>query len=160
MLYQSPLYPPPRLPHPPTPTSWPWPSPVLRHIKFAWPMGLSFHWWPTRPSSDTYEARDTSSGGYWLVHIVVPAIFCYFRWICKLPFLIRWRIELEFWWGLHWICTFFLARWPFFYIDPENAWARYRLFNLISWLLIFLHVCIYVRFPIFFIYWWKQCLFP
>jgi hypothetical protein len=31
------------LPHPPTPTSWPWCSPVLRQIKFAWPMGLSFH---------------------------------------------------------------------------------------------------------------------
>ena len=38
-------------------------SPVLRHIKFAQPMGLSFHWWPTRPSSDTYAARDTSWGG-------------------------------------------------------------------------------------------------
>ena len=25
---------------PPTPTSWPWHSPVLRHIKFARPMGL------------------------------------------------------------------------------------------------------------------------
>jgi hypothetical protein len=48
---------------PPTPTSWPWCSPVLRQIKFARPMGLSFHWWPTRPSSDTYAARDTSSGG-------------------------------------------------------------------------------------------------
>jgi hypothetical protein len=36
-------------------------SPVLRHIKFAQPMGLSFHWWPTRPSSDTYAARDMSS---------------------------------------------------------------------------------------------------
>jgi hypothetical protein len=59
------------LPYPPTPTSWPWHSPILRHIKFAWPMGLSFHWWPTRPSSDTYAARDRSSGGYWLVHIVV-----------------------------------------------------------------------------------------
>jgi hypothetical protein len=62
------------LPYPPTPTSWPWRSPVLRHIKFARPMGLSFHWWPTRPSSDTYAARDTSSRGYWLVHIVVPPI--------------------------------------------------------------------------------------
>jgi hypothetical protein len=31
------------LPYPPTPTSWPWLSPVLRHIKFAQPMGLSFH---------------------------------------------------------------------------------------------------------------------
>jgi hypothetical protein len=69
---------PPRLPYPCTPTSWPWRSPVLRHIKFARPMGLSFHWWPTRPSSDSYAARDTSSGvgvgGYWLVHIVVPPI--------------------------------------------------------------------------------------
>ena len=62
------------LPHPPTPTSWPWHFPVLRHIKFAWPMGLSFHWWPTRPSSDTYAARDMSSRGYWLVHIVALPI--------------------------------------------------------------------------------------
>jgi hypothetical protein len=59
------------LPYPPTPTSWPCRSPVLRHIKFARPMGLSFHWWPT---SDSYAARDTSSRGYWLVHIVVPPI--------------------------------------------------------------------------------------
>jgi hypothetical protein len=50
------------LPHPPTPTSWPWHSPILRHIKFARPMGLSFHWWPTRPSFDTYAARVKSSG--------------------------------------------------------------------------------------------------
>jgi hypothetical protein len=62
------------LAHPPTPTSWPWCSPVLRQIKLKQPKGLSFHWWPTRPSSDTYAARDRSSGGYWLVHIVVPPI--------------------------------------------------------------------------------------
>jgi hypothetical protein len=62
------------LPHPPTLTSWLWHSPVLMHIKFARPMGPAFHWWPTRPSSDTYAARDTSSGGYWLVHIFVPPI--------------------------------------------------------------------------------------
>jgi hypothetical protein len=37
-------------------------------------MGLSFQWWPTRPSSDTYVARDKISRGYWLVHIVVPPI--------------------------------------------------------------------------------------
>jgi hypothetical protein len=54
---------PPTLPYPPTSTSWPWRSPVLRHIKFARPMGLSFHWWLTRPTSDTYAARDTSSRG-------------------------------------------------------------------------------------------------
>jgi hypothetical protein len=50
------------LPYPPTPTSWPWRSPVLRHIKFAIPRGLSSQWWPIRPSSATYAARDTSSG--------------------------------------------------------------------------------------------------
>jgi hypothetical protein len=55
-------HPPRPLPHPPTPTSWPWCSPVLRHIRSARPMGLSFHWWPTRPSTDTYAARATS---YW-----------------------------------------------------------------------------------------------
>jgi hypothetical protein len=37
MLSQkSPSYPPPTLPYPPTPTSWPWCSSVLRHIKFTW----------------------------------------------------------------------------------------------------------------------------
>jgi hypothetical protein len=41
---------------------WPWRSPVLEHIKFASPMGLSFQWWPTRPSFDTYAARVKSSG--------------------------------------------------------------------------------------------------
>ena len=50
------------------------PGPVLRHIKFALPMGLSFQWWPTRPSFDTYAARVKSSGGYWLIHIAVPLI--------------------------------------------------------------------------------------
>ena len=31
------------LPYPPTPTSWPWCSSVLGHIKFARPRGLSSH---------------------------------------------------------------------------------------------------------------------
>jgi hypothetical protein len=53
---------PPPLPYPPTPPFWPWRSPVLGHIKFACPMGLSFQWWPTRPSFDTYAARVKSSG--------------------------------------------------------------------------------------------------
>jgi hypothetical protein len=57
---KSPLYPPP--PYPPTSPFWPWHSPVLGHIKFASPMGLSFHWWPIRPSFDTYAAKDKSSG--------------------------------------------------------------------------------------------------
>jgi hypothetical protein len=54
---------PPQLPYPLTPTSWPWRSLLLRHIKFARPRGLSSRGWPTRPSSDTYASRDTSSGG-------------------------------------------------------------------------------------------------
>jgi hypothetical protein len=39
---KSPPYPPPLLPYSPTPTSWPWHSPVLGHIKFAIPIGLFF----------------------------------------------------------------------------------------------------------------------
>jgi hypothetical protein len=62
MLSQKSPIPSPPLPYTPTPTSWPWRSPVLRHIKFARPRGLSFKWWPTRPSSNIYVARDMSSG--------------------------------------------------------------------------------------------------
>jgi hypothetical protein len=51
---ESSLYPPSNLlPYPPTLASWPWHSPVLGHIKFAIPRGLT---------STTYAARDTSSG--------------------------------------------------------------------------------------------------
>jgi hypothetical protein len=40
---KPPIPSPPLLPYAPTPTSWPWHSSVLRHIKFARPMGLYFH---------------------------------------------------------------------------------------------------------------------
>jgi hypothetical protein len=59
---KSPPYPPPHFPTHPFPFFWPWRSPVLGHIKFVCPMGLSFQWWPTRPSFDTYAARVKSSG--------------------------------------------------------------------------------------------------
>jgi hypothetical protein len=62
MLSQESPMPSHPLPYQPTPTFWPWCSPVLGHIKFANPMGLSFQWWPTRPSFDTHAARDKSSG--------------------------------------------------------------------------------------------------
>ena len=39
---KSPPYPPPHFPTHPFPFFWPWRSPVLGHIKFACPMGLSF----------------------------------------------------------------------------------------------------------------------
>ena len=48
--------------HPTTHTSWPWCSPILRHIKFSRPRGLSSQWGLTRPSSDICTARDMSSG--------------------------------------------------------------------------------------------------
>jgi hypothetical protein len=67
---KSPPHPPP-LPYPPISIFWPWHSPVLGHIKFACPMGISFQRWPTRPSFDTYAGRVKSSG-YWLVHNVAP----------------------------------------------------------------------------------------
>jgi hypothetical protein len=63
MLSQkSPRPSPPQLPYPPTSTSWPWCSPVLRLIKFARPRGLSSQRWLARPSFDTYAAREMSSG--------------------------------------------------------------------------------------------------
>jgi hypothetical protein len=59
---KSPQYTHPPLPYPHTPTLWPWCPTVLEHIKFVCPMGLSFQWWKTRPSFDTYAARLKSSG--------------------------------------------------------------------------------------------------
>jgi hypothetical protein len=42
--------------------------------KTKWPLFSLMASLFTRSSSDTYAARDTISGGYWLVHIVVPPI--------------------------------------------------------------------------------------
>ena len=66
---------------------YPWPDPQFTHSIFlaltfpctgAYDLcktkDLSFQWWLTRPSSPTYATRDTHSGGYWLVRIVVPHI--------------------------------------------------------------------------------------
>jgi hypothetical protein len=61
MLSQKSPIPTPPTPYPPTPPFWPWCSPVLGHIKFASPKGLSFQWWLTRTSFDIYAARDKSS---------------------------------------------------------------------------------------------------
>jgi hypothetical protein len=41
MLSQKSPIPSPPLPYPPIPMFWPWRSPVLGHIKFGCPMGLS-----------------------------------------------------------------------------------------------------------------------
>jgi hypothetical protein len=59
-------------PLPTTPSSCPWHSPVLGHIKFPITSGRSSQWWPTRPSSATYAARELWK--YSLVHIVIPLI--------------------------------------------------------------------------------------
>jgi hypothetical protein len=62
------------LPYPPTPTSWPFPSPLLGHIKFAITGDISSQWWLTLTFSATYAATDML-WGYWLAHIVVPPIW-------------------------------------------------------------------------------------
>ena len=54
--------PPPCSPTHQLPCLGPGVSPVLGHIKFARPKGLSSQWWPNRQSSATCAARDTSSG--------------------------------------------------------------------------------------------------
>ena len=59
---KSPTYPPPHFLTHLFSFFWPWRPPVLGYIKFVCPMGLSFQWWPTRPSFDTYAARVKSSG--------------------------------------------------------------------------------------------------
>jgi hypothetical protein len=71
---KSSLYPPPALlPNPPTPTSWPWHSPLLGHVIFARPRAS--------PPSDgrlghplLHMQLETQLWGYWLVIIVVPTI--------------------------------------------------------------------------------------
>jgi hypothetical protein len=42
-----------------------------------------------------------------------PRIFSYSRWFWELLLLTLWSIELEVWWGLHWICRLLSTRWPF-----------------------------------------------
>ena len=71
---KGPPYPPP-IPYPPTPPFWPWCSPVLGHIKFASPMGLSLQWWPTRPSFDIYNQPFKFI--IWLVIISTSCILFY-----------------------------------------------------------------------------------
>jgi hypothetical protein len=57
----------PLLPYPPTPTFWPWHSPVLGHIKFASPMGLSFVDGQLGHLL-IHIQLESRAPGYWLVH--------------------------------------------------------------------------------------------
>ena len=98
-LYHAPL--------PPTPTSWPWCSPVLVHMKFVRPRGLSSQWWPTRPSSVMAKIKNSCDSRCWrgcgergtLLHC----------WDCKLLFLMRalettlLNTELGTCWQLYWL---------------------------------------------------------
>ena len=52
-----------------------------------------------------------------------PGFPCYPKWICKLLFLTLWRIELEFWWGLYWICRLLLVNNHFHYGNPTSPWV-------------------------------------
>ena len=70
----------------------------INTMQFLWLLlcssALGQRWWFPLRSSFTVE----SSFSY-------PGFFCYGRWICKLLFLALWRIQLEFWWRLHWHCS-------------------------------------------------------
>jgi hypothetical protein len=90
------------LSHPPTPNSWSWRSPALRYIRSARPMGLFFHWWLTRPSSDTYAARDTSSGR----GLLVSSYYCSTYRVADSPQLPGYFLQL-----LHWGPC-----------DPSSSW--------------------------------------
>jgi hypothetical protein len=61
MLYQKSPIPSPPLPYPPIPIFLALAFPCTGAYKVCVSMGLSFHWWPTRPSFDTYVARVKSS---------------------------------------------------------------------------------------------------
>jgi hypothetical protein len=55
--------------------------------------------------------------------VFATCVVCYSRWIFKLLFLTLWRIDLEFNWGLHWICIFFWQDTHFYYFNPASLWA-------------------------------------
>jgi hypothetical protein len=113
---KSPPYPPPNFPTHPFPFFWPWRSPVLGHIKFACPMGLS---------SDgrlghllIHMHLESRAPGYWLVHNVVPPIGLQIPLAPKAMFLFLTQMSLEPLYHLvystakstqesYWICLFF-----------------------------------------------------
>jgi hypothetical protein len=72
LCQKSPIPSPALLPNPPTPASWPWRSPVLRHMIFARPR--------SSPPNDgrlghlLLHMQLETGAWYWLVHIAVPPI--------------------------------------------------------------------------------------
>jgi hypothetical protein len=67
-------YPSPLISYPPTPTSWHWHSPVLRHIKFSRPMVHFIYDGPISHLLMHMQIETRAPGGYWFVHIVVLPI--------------------------------------------------------------------------------------
>ena len=59
-------------------------------------------------------------------------VFCYSKWIWELLFLFLWRIELQFWWGLHLICRLIFGQMVNF-TNPW-VWEIYLLRSSISFL--------------------------
>ena len=54
-----------------------------------------------------------------------------FQWSWELLFLSLWRIELEVWWGLQWICRLLLVRCPFFSMSVVPIHECQRDFHLL-----------------------------
>ena len=50
---------------------------------------------------------------WWLRMFLTSWDFCFSIWIWELRLTCLWRIVLEFWWRLHWICRLLLAGWVF-----------------------------------------------
>jgi hypothetical protein len=109
---------PPTLPYPPTPTSWPWRSPVLGHIKFASPMGLSFQWWPSvlfhwaLPFSQNPFGTMSSQSGRQKIPCPLPFIFFHSTH--------RWPTHLKENIGAQWV-------------TPNSDVQSNRFYTLLSW---------------------------
>lgn len=70
----------------------------------------------------------------WLLYCFSPYSFClgvlWMFWVFlglyihfRTVFSSSVKIALEFWWGLHWICTSFLVTWPFNDINSADLWT-------------------------------------
>jgi hypothetical protein len=84
MLSQkSPTPSPHHFPTHPFPCFWPWRSPVLGHIQFACPMGLSLQWWPTKPSFDKIvkHLNNQLSGTHYSLDTVFVMFLAYCIWV-------------------------------------------------------------------------------
>jgi hypothetical protein len=73
------------LPYPPTPTFWPWRSPVLGHIKFASPMGLSFQCFSALRDSTVEKSLSSSLPHFYLCSFFIVWLLEFFIYFVSWP---------------------------------------------------------------------------